>query len=433
MRFARPFLTCSWALALLFVINADAASAAGFDEPRGPLTLEVAIAAALQRNPALQSAEFELRALTARRIQAAQRPAAEVGIELENMAGSGNLRGTRSLETTLTLSQVIELGDKRTQRMAIADFERDRSSVERNARQLDVLAAVTRRFIDVAETQQQLLIARDAATLASKTLKHIEQRVAAARSPVAEQNRAAIALGRAQLEERKLTQQLLGAHRQLAALWGSSAPRFGDAQAELFELPPVDDFPALMAKLSTQPDFLRFASEARLRDAQWQLALAEAKSDVRVGAGLRRFEETGDTGIVLSFSMPLPLANRNSGAIREAAIRRDQVEVDRKAAFDTTQAALFEFYQSLQQARFEVTALRGQLIPQAEAALQQTQYGFERGRFSYLELADVQRELLLMRREAIAAAATYHRLLAEIERLTREPLALATNDFESAP
>jgi cobalt-zinc-cadmium efflux system outer membrane protein len=422
-RFARPLSACCWAFALLLIIAVEAAAAADFDEPRGPLTLDTAIAAALQRNPALRSAEFELRAVAARRAQAAQRPAPEVGIELENIAGSGDLRGTRSLESTLTLSQVVELGGKRAQRISVAGFEHDRTAVERSAQQLDVLAAVTRRFIDVAETQQQLLLARDGATLAGKTLASIEQRVAAARSPLAEQNRAAIALGRARLEEQKLTQQLLSAHRQLAALWGSTEPRFGDAHADLFDLPVVADFPELMAKLATQPALLRFASEARLRDAQWQLAMAEAKSDIQVGAGLRRFEETGDTGVVLNFSMPLSLGNRNSGVIREAALRREQVEVDRQAALDTTQAALFEFYQSLQQARVEVTALRDRLIPQAEAALQQTQYGYERGRFSYLELADAQRELLLMRREAIATAATYHRLLAEIERLTRTPLA----------
>lgn len=421
--FARPRRACCGAFALSFLLGAGLAGAADFDEPRGPLSLDTAIAAALQRNPALRSAEFELRAVAARQPQAAQRPAPQVGIELENFAGSGRVRGTDALETTLSLSQVIELGGKRARRMAVADLEYDRSAVERSAQQLDVLAAVTRRFIDVAETQQQLLLAREAAKLAAQTLDNVRQRVSAARSPVAEQNRATIALGRARLEEQKLTQQLLGTHRQLAALWGSSEPRLGDAQADLFALPAVADFSALMAKLATQPSFLRFASESRLRDAQWQLAMAEAKSDVQVGAGLRRFEETGDTGVVLSVSMPLPQANRNSGAIREASARREQVEVDRQAAFDTARATLFEFHQSLQHARSELTTLRDELIPQAEAALKQTQYGYERGRFSYLELVDAQRELLLMRREAIATAATYHRLLAEIERLTSAPLA----------
>lgn len=419
--FARPLLACC--LSLFTAV----ASATDFNEPRGELTLSDAVSAALQRNPALQSADYDVRAADARITQAGLRPNPEIGVTLENFGGRGSLRGTTSLESTLTLSQVIELGGKRSRRVDVASFGRNAISVEREAQQLDVLAEVTRRFIDVAEQQQQLLLTRRATELTDKTLAAITQRVAAARSPEAEKSRATIALGRTRLEEKQATQALLSAHRRLAALWGSTEPRFGDAKADLFDLPPVANFEGLMAKLKTNPDFLRFASEARLRDAEWQLAKAQAKSDVTVGGGLRRFEETGDTGFVVNLSMPIPLANRNQGAIREASIRRDQVQVEEQAAFINTQAALFEFYQGLQQARAEVTGLREQLIPQAEAALTQTQTGYERGRFSYLELADAQRELLALQREAIAAAATYHRLLAEVERLTNEPLAQNQN------
>lgn len=417
--FARRRLACFWVFALFI----EAATAAEFMEPRGTLTLGTAISAALLRNPGLQSADFEIRAAGARISQAGLRPNPELGMTLENFAGRGQLRGTDSLETTLTLSQVIELGGKRRQRLATADFARDSATLDREVRQLDILADVTRRFIDVAENQQQLLLARDALALSEKTLAAIDRRVVAARAPEAEKSRASIALGRARLEEQQLTHTLLSSHRRLAALWGSTEPRFGDAQADLFELPEVADFDALVVKLKANPDFLRFASEARLRDAQWQLAKAQAKSDITVGAGLRRFEETGDTGLVLNFSMPLSFANRNQGAIREAAVRREQLAVDQQAAFIDAQATLFEFYQTLQQARNEVTTLRGQLIPQADVALQQTRYGYERGRFSYLELAAAQHELLALQREAIAIAATYHRLLAEIERLTHTPLA----------
>lgn len=420
---SRPLLACCWALSLFTTV----VFATDFDEPRGELTLSDAVSAALLRNPALQSAGFEVRAAEARITQAGLRPNPELGVTLENFGGSGAVRGTDALEATLTLSQVIELGGKRNRRIDVASFGRDSISLERSAQQLDVLAEVTRRFIDVAEQQQQLLLTRRATELTDKTLTAITQRVEAARAPEAEKSRAAIALGRTRLEEKQALQSLLSAHRRLAALWGSTEPRFGDAKADLFDLPPVANFEGLMAKLKSNPDFLRFANEARLRDAEWQLAKAEAKSNVTVGGGLRRFEETGDTGFVVNFSMPIPIANRNQGAIREASIRRDQVQVQEQAAFVNTQATLFEFYQGLQQARAEVTGLREQLIPQAEAALKQTQFGYERGRFSYLELADAQRELLALQREAVTAAATYHRLLAEIERLTNEPLAQNQN------
>lgn len=420
---SRELIACVGALALTLSV----AHAADFMEPRGELTLMDSIAAAMQRNPSLQSADFEIRAADARIAQAQLRPNPELGMTLENFGGSGSLHGTSSLESTLTLSQVIELGGKRSRRVDAARYGRDSASIEREAAQLDVLADVTRRFIDVAEQQEQLLLTRRATELAEKTLTAISARVDAARTPLAEQSRATIALGRARLEQQQAEQSLLTAHRRLAALWGSTEPRFGDVKTDLFDLPAVASFENLTARLQSSPDFLRFTSESRLRDAEWQLAMAQAKSDVTVGAGFRRFEETGDNGFVVNFSMPLPFANRNQGAIREASIRRDQLQVQQQAALITTQANLFEFYQQLQLARTEVTSLRTQLIPQAEIALKQTRDGYERGRFSYLELADAQRELLELQRTAIAAAATYHRVLAEIERLTREPLAQEPN------
>lgn len=417
-RYARPWLACLGALALSL-----AAVAAPVDEPRGALTLADALAAALRRNPGLQSADFDIRTAQARTEQAALRPAPEVGATFENVAGSGALHGTDSLETTLTLSQVVELGGKRRQRIAVAALGRDGTTLEREARQLDLLAEVTRRFIDVAVAQQQLELSRESARLSETTLQAIERRVAAARTPEAERSRANIALARARLEESQLMQSLRSAQRRLAASWGSAEPRFDAVRAELFELPAVADLDTLLRRLEANPEFVRFATLQRLRDAEWQLARAEASGDVTVGAGVRRFEETGDTGLVLSVSMPLGSAGRKQAAIREAALRREQVDVDRQAAFIDAQALLYGFYQSLQQARIEVDTLRTQLIPQAEAALAQTRYGYERGRFSYVELTAAQQELIALRREAIVAAATYHRLLAEIERLANEPLA----------
>jgi outer membrane protein, heavy metal efflux system len=404
---------------LIFISSAVFAS--DFSEPRGDLTLADAIAAALLRNPGLQSATFDIRISDARTAQSKLRPNPELGIALENFGGS--LGRTSLLESTLSLSQVIELGDKRRRRTEVASYGRDTIAIEREAKQLDVLADVTRRFIDVAAQQAQLVLMRHSSELSEKNLAAISRRVEAARSPEAEKNRAIISLGRARLEEKQTEQALLSGHRRLAALWGSVEPRFGDAKADLFDLPAVASFEELVGKLKNNPDFLRFASEARLRDAEWQLATAEAKSNVTVGAGLRRFEETGDTGFVVNISMPLSFANSNQGAIHAAALRRDQVVTDRQAAFISTQATLFEFYQALQFARAQVSSLREQLIPQAEAALAQTRYGYERGRFSYLELADAQRELIALQRESIEAAATYHRARAEIERLTNTSLA----------
>ena len=79
---------------------------------------------------------------------------------------------------------------------------------------------------------------------------------------------------------------------------------------------------------------------------------------------------------------------------------------------------LFRHYQELLDRRRQVRVLRSRALPLMESALQNTQYAYERGRYSYLELVDAQRELLDVRASLIESAAQYQLTLIEIERLT---------------
>ena len=100
------------------------------EEPTGVLTLRQALALALLRNPELASAAWEVRAGEARTLQAGLLPNPEVGVEVENFAGSGEFRGVDAAETTVALSQVIELGGKRLRRARVAALERDLAAWE---------------------------------------------------------------------------------------------------------------------------------------------------------------------------------------------------------------------------------------------------------------------------------------------------------------
>ncbi|MGH8628315.1 MAG: TolC family protein, partial [Gammaproteobacteria bacterium] len=92
-------------------------------------------------------------------------------------------------------------GSKRQRRVDAAQKAQGLLAVEVQARQLDVLAEVTRRFIHVAADQQQIALTRRARELAAKTVAEVEKRVKAAKSPEVELHRARIALTRAQVEE----------------------------------------------------------------------------------------------------------------------------------------------------------------------------------------------------------------------------------------
>ena len=65
-------------------------------------------------SPALEAASADVRAAEAGRQVAGLRPNPTVTVEAENVAGSGQYRGTQSLEATTSLTLPLELGGKRS-------------------------------------------------------------------------------------------------------------------------------------------------------------------------------------------------------------------------------------------------------------------------------------------------------------------------------
>lgn len=388
----------------------------------GPLTLRAAITAAIDGNPSLKAFDYKLKAQQARLAQAGQRPALQAGVEVENWGGSGNANGFDVAETTLSISQILELGGKRGARLEVNRLEGDGVRIEQQAAQLDVVAEVVRRFVHIAADQEQLALTRQATQLAKNTVDAVSRRVQAAKSPEVELHRANVEYIRAQVELRHAEHELQVSRRKLAAMWGQPEAGFGEIEADLYRIPQLASFDDLVARLERNPQLSRFMTQARLRDAQIRLAEATRRGDVELSAGVRRFQEGGDTAFVGGISLPLFSSRRAAPAVAEAQALRGESEAAREAAFVDARAQLFEFYQELRHSVHEVETLKRDALPQMVEALQETQYAYDRGRYSFLELVDGQRAYLETQRAAIDAGLKVQTLLAEIERLTGEPL-----------
>ena len=83
---------------------------------------------------------------------------------------------------------------------------------------------------------------------------------------------------------------------------------------------------------------------------------------------------------------------------------------------------LQELHQALTTAVLEAATLRNDVLPRVEEALEETQFAYDRGRYSFLELIDAQREYLAIQSALIEASSNAHALQTEIERLTNAPL-----------
>ncbi|MFZ5492792.1 MAG: TolC family protein [Pseudomonadota bacterium] len=392
-------------------------------EPPTPLTLRDAVRASLAGNPDLAGFAFELRAQDARADAAGLRPAPTLSATAENVLGNGDHRRFDTAETTFALSQVVELGAKRQARVGAAQAGRELIAVTEQAAQLDVLAEVTRRFIHVAGDQEQLALTREITALARETVQAVGVRVDAARAPQAELRRARVALARAEVEQEHAEHELRTARRKLAAMWGDGAARFGAVTADLYALPRPVPFANLADRLDANPDFVRFASEARLRDAELRVAEARRRADVTVSGGVRHLEDSGDQALVLGFSMPLGAQRQAAPAIAEASALRGLTDARREAAAVRARAQLYALYQELRHAITETRLLRDTVLPEMSAALDETRDAYERGRYGYLEWTEAQREFIAIRRSLIEAAQSAQLFQAEIERLTGEPVA----------
>jgi cobalt-zinc-cadmium efflux system outer membrane protein len=404
------------------------ASAASFFAMAGSaasqaLTLTEAIERTLARNPELKVYAPRLRAAQQSESTAALRPPIELQTEIQDVFGTGRASSFDTAETTVAFSQVIELGNKRGVRVDAATAGTRLVDAERAVAELDVLAEVTRRFIHVASDQEHLAVTERATALADDNVEAATARVAAARAPEVELRRARVTRARAAVEQEHAEHELLASRRLLAAMWGDSDATFERVSADLYALPPSEGYEALVARLVSTPDFARFASAERLREAELRVAEAHARSNVAVRAGIRELHETNDESFVFGVTLPLFSRSRARSDIAEAQALREQTVAEREAYRVKAEAQLFELFQELRHAITESEVLRSSVLPEMEAALEATRIAFERGRYSYLEWVDVQRELVEVQRQLIDASVNAHLYRTEIERLTGEALA----------
>ncbi len=386
-------------------------------EPGGPLNLARAIALTLSGNPALAVYDYDLRATEARRIRAGYRPNPEAGLEVENLPGSGSRSGADTTETTLQLSQVIELGGKRALRLAEARWSGNLAAWDYETRRLDVLAETTRRFIAVVAAQERLALAGEVTQLAQTELGVVAERVKAARTSVVEQKKAEIAVARAKLDQDRARHDLQTARKSLAASWGSETPAFTEARARFFTPRRTEAFGSLMTRIGTNPDLARLAAETGLRDAQLLLARTRAVPDVRLSAGIRQFADNNEWAGVFGVAVPLPLFDGGQAEVYEALGLQGKTGAIGKAIRVALAAQLFAAHQEQLQSVNELDAMAKEILPAANDVLKETEEGYRLGRFSYLELADARRSLIELRRQNIETALIYHTSQAEIDRL----------------
>lgn len=394
--------------------------------PPAALTLAEAIAEALRRHPELAAARRELEAAAAAREQAGVLPNPVLGVELEDTR-----RETRT--TTVLLTQPIELGGKRASRVAAAAVGESLADAQLASRRIEVRAAVTAAFFEALVAGERVRLGEASLQLARSASEAVAKRVGAGRIPPIDDTKARVVEAGVRLElEQARSRQQIGLQRLRAAMGNPGAPA-DRLEGRLDSLPPPVDFAELDGRLEGSPAIRQARLETERQGTLAVLERARRMPDLSISLGAMRSQEDGRTKAVIGLSMPLPVFDRNDGALREALRREDKAREEAKALVLRARADAFDAHRRQAALRAELDVLRRDVLPGAQAAFEAAATGFQLGKFGYLDVLDAQRTLFDARVRHLQVLAEAHRAVIDLDRLLGDPADAAATPQDRLP
>lgn len=356
--------------------------------------------------PRLIVVDAEMRAAEGRAQQARARPNPTLDLQVENVGGSGPYHDFEAAETTLSIGQVLELGGKRGARTATAraefDTARSRAVLGRVAYARDLVVA----YATAEAASERLAAARESHELAEADARAARLLVDNGKEAELRALQARAAVSVAQAEVSRAEAELGGALARLGALTGGERTFTAVTPGALDRVWPA-------SSSNKAPTVAVAEAEQRVATRKLDLEHRRATPDVTVNFGVRRLAGEDATAAVAGFSLPLPLFDRNRGAVNAARAEADaararllmaQAEAiaDRRGAEGEAGAA----------ERSAAAAREGQVV--AREAYRLARLGYEAGKLPLIELLAARRDLVSARQRAIEARLARAKALADL-------------------
>lgn len=353
-----------------------------------------------RRSPALAAERREIDVATAQVWEASLYPNPSLLLEYED----GRWLNAPPWQATHRVGVRVPLvvgGRIRAARVA-AEADRDVAALRYTWRRREVVSEVRIAYAELLGARGVRDTARASRGVALNAVASARARLDAQVAPEADLLKASVDLARAEADLSEAEQRVVSAGRTLVAV--SAIPeldpeRVIGAMASAFVVPPWGqverDCPVrhplvVIAQREMEAARLRIDEANAQRRADWTL---EAKGGVN---------EDGNGVVSLGLEIPIPIRDNGSAGVAAAEARR-MVAVSRvEATRNEVLRRLSALYRPVVLAQERVRRYATEVLPPAKNALEQTRFGHEKGKFTYLEVLDAQRTLS----EATAAYAT---------------------------
>lgn len=363
--------------------------------------------ARLDQTPATLEAGALVDAAEARARQARVRPNPTLALDAENAFGSGPFSGYDNAETTLSITQDLELWGRRTARINAARADAGTASLRRDLAVVDAAGRLALVYADAEAAERRAMLAEETLSLTLADARAALVLVEEGREPLLRgiQGESEAAAARAGLDEAIAERDAAFARLTAVAMLIEPVTTI---EASLLDLAPA----AALAPTDQTPTVRVAEAERSAAESRIAVERTRSRPDVSASVGLRRYEAEDATALTFGLSLPLPLFDRNRGNIEAAQAdfraadarlmtARQEAQADRAAA----QARLRASVSRVNAADAGVTS--------AEEAYRLSRIGFEAGRISQLELRATRTALVNARTAAVDARLA--RVRAEID------------------
>jgi cobalt-zinc-cadmium efflux system outer membrane protein len=350
--------------------------------------------------PRLMEGEANLQVAQGLAHQSAALPNPTISYESENFGGSNNFARISPVQNTVSLSETIEIGGKRGARIAAeaANVEAARSGYE--LARVDFARDLATAYASCEMAQLRLQLLQEELARAQEDQRATRLLVEAGRESDLRSMQAQAALTHTQADLESARADLSEALINISTLAGASQP-YSDVRpflllrANTLTLP-AEDVPVQTPALRT--------AEAERETAARRVEVERKRpiSDIAVSVGSRRLAGLDATALVAGVSVPLPILDRNRGAIAaqlaelhaaDARLSRIRLELQGswRVAFAQARAA----------------GLRLKASNESEAAAREAyrlaRIGYDAGRTPLIELLAIRRALSEAQLRAVEA------------------------------
>jgi cobalt-zinc-cadmium efflux system outer membrane protein len=332
--------------------------------------------------------------------------------ELNTGVSSKELYGPSKLESptqyNVGLSWTLELGGKRSARIAVAQNEVKKAQAEFEAFLGELRATAAGAFADALKAR--LVMERK-----QKTLVGFRELVRLNEIRHAAGDIGGIELTQSRVEARRFEGEVYAGEADLRTTEATLAQLLGDAQIPVaasgsLDLPPcsVSTDALLVQALEHRPALAAARRNLEVAESQKRLAKANRWVDLGINVGMNHTPAVIPTGLdpsgspfpapanksnSLSFgvSVPIPISRHQKGELIQAESARAQAKLQLQSAEQQTRAEVLSAVAQYEAASRQLAAYHSGILQDSDKVLEGIQFSYKRGNASLLEWINAQR------------------------------------------